>query len=112
MRLPDSFTLLARQQALANRGVNVTYKQETQTINRGTGAVSNTATDTAVVALISGEERKEGSINRTFRVLTSTLPSGAPSLKDSVAFGSYTYRIYGWKTSQHGDVIDLMGSRG
>lgn len=111
MPIPDCVLTPARERAILNRGKMTTYREfVSETTNLKTGSTVPVFRDKPVRALVSGMERVEDGVQRTFRFLSAQLPEFPPSMRSVVLYDGRTYRVVGWKTSQHEDVVDVMGA--
>lgn len=95
---------------MENRGKVVIYREFlSETTNFQTGATTPTFRDKEIKALIGGETLVETGRRRTFRFLSAQVPETKPSLKSTIKYEGKVYRVVGWETSQHGDVVDVTG---
>lgn len=110
MPLPDSVLLPARRLAIENRGKVVIYREFlSEATNFQTGMTTPTFRDKEVRALIGGVVLGAEGWQRTFRFLSSQLPEDVPSRKSTIKYDGKIYRVIGWQTSQHEDVVDITG---
>lgn len=108
--IPDCIMSPVRKRAILNRGKLVTYREfSSESVNLGTGAVTPVFFDKRLMALISGVSRVDDGFKRTFRFMAAEMPEYPPSRKSVIRYNDQDYNIVEWQTSQHEDVVDVVG---
>lgn len=108
--IPDCIMAPVRKRAILNRGKWITYREfVSDDVNLSSGAITPVFRNKKLMGLISGVERVDDGHKRTFRFMAAELPQYPPSMKSVIQYNDENYNIVGWKTSQHEDVVDIVG---
>lgn len=109
-----------RARAFANMGAAVTYRQRNDSVNRSTGVVTASNTDTAIAAVLTSELTIRDVANsgglylvgdRIFRIKHLEMPETPPKTTSEIIYGGVTYKVIHHRWSSDTNVWDVIGRK-
>lgn len=109
-----------RSRAFAMMGESITYRRRNDSVNRGTGMVTASNTDSAIDEVLTSELtlREVGNSggqylvgDRVFRIKHADMPETPPKNTSEIIYGGATFKVVDHRRSSDTNVWDVIGRK-